>query len=98
MTKHCPENERIKRAYFEYLEDAKRMAPATVNQVAAAIAEFEGYTGCKDFRKFHIQQARGFKAHLNEAANQETGKPLAKATIRSRLMALKAFFQWLADK
>ena len=30
--------------------------------------------------------------------NAETGKPLAKATISSRLAALKAFFQWLAGQ
>ena len=98
MTKHHPENERIKRAYFTYLEEAKRMAPASVDQAAAAIAEFERHTGHKDFRKFHIQQAKAFKAHLNAACNAETGKLLAKATIRSRLMALKAFIQWLASQ
>lgn len=98
MTKHHPENERIKRAYQHHLEDALGMAAATVDQRLAAIAEFEWYTGFKDFRKFHIQKARGFKAHLNEMVNPETGKPLAKATIRSRLMALKAFFQWLAGQ
>lgn len=98
MTKHQPENERIKRGYFSHLEDAKGMASATVDQVASAIAEFERHTGHKDFRKFHIQQAKAFKAQLNTARNEETGKPLAKATIRSRLRALKAFFQWLSDK
>jgi integrase len=98
MTKHHAENERIKRAYFTYLEEAKRMATASVDQVTAAIAEFERHTGHKDFRKFHIQQAKAFKAYLNAALNTEKGKPLAKATIRSRLMALKAFFQWLAGQ
>src|SRR5215470_14910335 len=98
MTKCNAENERIKRAYLTFLEEAKKMAVASVDHAAAAIAEFERHTRHKDFRKFHIEQAKAFKAHLNALANAETGKPLAKATIRSRLMALKAFVQWLSDK
>src|SRR4051812_26834247 len=98
MTKHNAENERIKRAYLTLLEAAKGRAPTSVDQIVAAIAEFERHTHHKDFRKFHIEQARAFKAQLNAAINPETGKPLAKATIRSRLMALKAFFRWLSEK
>ena len=30
--------------------------------------------------------------------NPKTGKPLARATVQSRLMALKAFFHWLASQ
>lgn len=98
MRRHIPKNERIKRHYFAYLEEAKRMSPASVDQVAAAISAFEASTRWKDFAKFHIEQARAFKRALGEQTNTATGKPLAKATIRSRLMALKAFFQWLASQ
>jgi len=98
MRKHHPKNERIKREYFTYLEDAKRMSAATVDQVAAAIAGFEHSTGHRDFAAFHYEQARKFKRVLAEAINPSTGKPLAKATIHSRLMAMKAFFVWLAGQ
>src|SRR5208282_5953985 len=98
MRKHHPKNERIKREYFAYLEDAKRMSAATVDQVAAAIAGFEHSTGHRDFAAFHYEQARKFKRVLAEAINPSTGKPLAKATIYSRLMAVKAFFVWLAGQ
>jgi integrase len=98
MRKHHPENERIKREYFCYLEQAKRMAPSSVDQVAAAIALFEQSTSFKDFRKFHRAQAVAFKDRLQQQINPETGKPLAKATIHSRLMALKAFTVWLAGR
>ncbi len=96
MRKHHPKNERIKRRYFVYLEEAKRMQPTTVDDTAAAIAAFEASTKYRDFARFHIEQARKFKRELSEAQNPATGKPLAKSTIRSRLMACKAFFQWLA--
>ena len=98
MRKHHAANERIKRRYFTYLEEAHRMAESSVDQIAAAIARFEESTGYRDFKKFHIEQARKFKRQLQDHINPETGKPLAKATIHSRLMALKAFFKWLAGQ
>lgn len=98
MRKHHPKNERIKRRYLAYLEEAKRLSEKSADQAAAAIAQFEASTGWKDFAKFHIEQARKFKRDLAEQTSPETGKPLAKATVHSRLMALKAFFQWLAGQ
>ncbi len=93
-----PENERIKRDYLAYLMEAKRQSEKTVDHVAASIAAFEAFNGWKDFKRFHIEQAKAFKRHLASQLNAETGKPLAVATIHSRLMALKAFFQWLAGR
>ena len=98
MTKCNTQNERIKRAYFTYLEEAKGKASSSVDQVAAAIADFERSTKYQDFKKFHIEQAKAFKANLAKQLNKETGKPLAIATIHSRLMNLKAFFHWLAGQ
>jgi integrase len=98
MRRHHPQNERIKREYFNYLEQAKRMSRNSVDQVAAAISQFEQSTNFKDFRKFHIAQAMAFKERLQRHVHSETGKTLAKATIHSRLMALKAFTIWLAGR
>lgn len=98
MRKHHPKNERIKRQYLAYLEEAKRMSVKSTDQVAAAIAAFEASTGYKDFAQFHIEQARKFKRDLGNATNPKTGKPLAKATVRSRLLHVKAFIHWLAGQ
>jgi integrase len=98
MRKHHPKNERIKRKYFAYLEEAKRMNPSSVDQAAAAIEQFESSTNYRDFAGFNIEQARRFKRLLADAINPATGKPLAKATTYSRLMAVKAFFVWLAGQ
>ena len=98
MRKHHPKNERIKRRYFVWLEEAKRMNASSVDQVAAAIAQFEASTGHRDFAASHFEQARKFKRALSEAVNPATGVGLAKATIYSRLMAVKAFFVWLAGQ
>ena len=69
MTKTNPANERIKRAYFEYLTEAGRRSEASVDGVAKAISRFEASTGGRDFSSFHIEQAKAFMD-----ANQHLGK------------------------
>lgn len=96
MTKHNPDNERIKRKYFIFLKEAKRQNESSVDAVAKAISRFETYTKYRDFKAFHFEQAVGFKNHLAKQTNQQTGKPLSKATMNSTLGQLKSFFQWLA--
>ena len=98
MRKHHPENERIKRRYLIFLREAKRLSEASVDQVAASLSDFEAHSGYRDFKRFHIEQARAYKRALGERVSQSTGKPLAKATVHSRLMALKAFVQWLSEQ
>ena len=98
MTKRHAENERIKRRYLQFLKDAKGRDEASIDAVAKALARFEDYTKARDFRKFHIEQARGFKTNLVETLNVRTGKPLSASTINSTLSILKAFFEWLAQQ
>ena len=98
MTKRNSENERIKRRYLLYLKDAKGRDEASVDAAASAIESFEDYVKRRDFRSFHIEQARGFKAQLMTATNARTGKPLSASTVHGTLAAVKAFFVWLADQ
>lgn len=98
MAKHHPKNERIKHRYLAFLEEAKRLSPQSTTMALASIGEFEKTTNHRDFAAFHVEQARKFKRALNEAISLKSGKRLSKATIRSRLVAVKAFFLWLADQ
>lgn len=98
MHKHNAINERIKREYFTYLKEARRQNEASVDAVAAALARFEGYTRCRDFKTFHHQQAVAFKQWLSNQRNERTGKSLSKATLHGTLSHLKRFFQWLAGR
>lgn len=98
MKKTNPKNERVKRDYFLYLEEAKRMQSSSVDKAAAAIAEFERFTKFRDFSLFHIERAKAFKQHLNDKINATSKLPLSKATIHSRLMTLRTFFIWLAGQ
>ena len=96
MTKHNAKNERVKREYVLYLEEAKRRDPATVDRVLKSIARFEESTGRKDFKAFHRQQAVAFKKRMAGGLNARTGERLSKATVHSILRDLHAFFFWLA--
>jgi site-specific recombinase XerC len=93
-----PANERIKHRYLAFLGEAKRFSSSSVDQVAAAVADFEASTGFKDFKQFRIEHAQSYKRKLGGAVGSGSGRALAKATISSRLAALKAFFQWLAQQ
>jgi integrase/recombinase XerD len=98
MTNYNAHNERLKRAYLVYLQEAKRHDVSTLDGIAKAIHRFESYTNFKDFKSFRIEQAVTFKHNLAEQTNQRTGKPLSKATMHQTLTALKNFFRWLAGQ
>lgn len=98
MRKHHPDNERIKRRFADYLKHAKQLSEDSIDQALAAIADFETISGYRDFKKHRIELAQKYKRDLEDRHNPKTGKPLAKSTVTSRLMALKAFFEWLAGQ
>lgn len=82
MRTHNPQNERIKRAYFTYLVEAKGFSEATLDGVAKALNRFETYTKFRDFKAFHIEQAKGFKASLAEQMSLRTQDRLSKDAVR----------------
>jgi site-specific recombinase XerD len=95
MHKYCSENERVKREYVLYLEAASGRQSATVDGALRAIERFETSTRRKSFKKFHVEQARSFRADLAEGIGP-TGKPLSAATIVGTLRHLRNFFLWLS--
>jgi integrase len=98
MSKHNPENERMKRAYFTHLRAARGLSESSIDAVAKAIHRFESSTGFRSFKKFHIEQAIAFRRRLDEAVAARTEKPLSKATILQTLNAMRAFILWLAEQ
>ena len=96
MSKNNAQNERIKRQYFAYLKEARRYSEPTVDVAAKALQRFEVYTGHRDFKAFHTQQAIAFKKHLAEQKGAQSGETLSKSTLYATLTQLKRFFQWLA--
>src|ERR1700730_12494203 len=98
MAKSKTPNERIKRAYIDFLRQAMGRSEASLEAVAAALHRFESYTRFRDFHDFHIEQAKAFKSRLAKESNTRTDEKLSAATITSTLGTLKAFFRWLAGQ
>jgi hypothetical protein len=59
MRTHNAQNERIKRAYFAYLAEAKGFSEPTLDVVAKAINRFETYTKFRDFKSFPPRAGQG---------------------------------------
>lgn len=97
MRKVVEENERLKRKYVFYLEEADGLDAKSTDKVLAAILKFEQSTGFKSFKRFHIEQAARFKVALSQAKNQR-GKPLSHSTIDATLAVVRKFFHWLAGQ
>jgi site-specific recombinase XerD len=98
MTKRNGPNERIKREYLQILREAKGRDEASLDAVAKAIDRFEEHSKNRAFKRFHVEQARAFKAHLIVTRNARTGEPLSASTVHSTLAALRAFFIWLSQR
>jgi integrase len=98
MTKSNPENERIKRAYFQHLKAARGRSDDTIAMAAAAIHRFEQSTAFRSFKRFHVEQAIAFCRTLESQRTVREDKPLSKATISQTLNAVRAFVLWLAEQ
>ena len=98
MIEYNASNERIKRQYFTFLKEAKRLGVDSVDNAARALARFEAYNKYRDFSAFHFKQAIAYKDHLAGQNNQATCKRLSKATINEARAQLKCFFQCLSPR
>jgi integrase len=96
MLECSPENERIKRKYFEYLKEAHQKSASTVDNIRKSITRYEVATQYKSFKTFSKDKAIVFKRRFSEQHNKRTGDNLSKSTLLSTLRNLKEFFKWLA--
>ncbi len=90
-------NERLKRRFVDYRKYARQLSDKTLDRELAALERFDVWNGRKDFAKFHIEWAMGFRVHL-EQAKSATGKPLGKSTARGILATLREFTLWLSQQ
>ena len=96
MTKYNPKNVRITRDYLRFLKESKGQNESSLDAAAMALNRFEIYTKYRNFKKFHYEQAIGFKHHLAEQKGKQSGKPLSRSTLNTTLRYLKDFFEWLS--
>ena len=90
-------NERIKRRFLEYRKYARRLSEKSLDREISALERFDVWNERKDFAQFHIEQAMGFRTHL-EAVKSATGKPLGKSTMRAILATMREFILWLSQQ
>lgn len=91
------QNERTKHRYFKVLKEARGYSETTIDQAASAILEFERSTGFLSFSDFTESQAVRFKEQVRSAKTQRTKKPISAASVRSKLIAVKKFFNWYLE-
>lgn len=91
------QNERIKRGFLHYRKYARQLSEKSLDREVAALERFDVWNGRKDFARFHIEWAMGFRDHL-EQAKGSTGKPLSKSTTRAILAVLREFVLWLSQQ
>ncbi len=96
MSKCNPNNERIKRAYFEYQKEANKKSMPTIDNIRKSITRYEVYTNYQGFETFNKHKAIAFKKALTQATIGSGEDYLSKATILSAVRNLKDFFKWLS--
>ncbi|WP_420395810.1 tyrosine-type recombinase/integrase [Nioella sp.] len=90
-------NERTKREFLTYRKHSKQVSDKTLDREIAHLERFDLWNKRKDFAKFHIDWAVGFREHLDHAKST-TGKPLAKSTTRSIMATMREFTLWLSQQ
>lgn len=90
-------NERIKRDFLNYRKYARQLSDKSLDRDLAALERFDVWNGRKDFARFHVEWAMGFRSHL-ERAKSATGKPLGKSTTRAIMAVMREFVIWLSQQ
>lgn len=90
-------NERLTRRFLDYRKYARQLSGKTLDRKMAALERFDVWNGRKDFEKFHIELAMGFRSYL-EQAKGTTGKPLSKSTPRAIMATMLEFTIWLSQQ
>lgn len=89
-------NERVKRAYVNWLREAKGFAESTITVIERAISLWEEFSNHEDFAKFNQSKAMRFKEWL--AARAKSKRATRSVTEYHMLRHLKTFFHWLATQ
>jgi len=89
-------NERVKRAYVNWLREAKGFAESTITVIERATSLWEEFSGHEGFAKFSQSKAIKFKEWLAERTKRKGAN--GNVTNYHILRHLKTFFHWLATQ
>jgi integrase/recombinase XerD len=97
MSKLHYQNEKMKRMYFERLQEAKGYSKATILAIEKAIWKYEEFTKKEDYRSFNSEKAKAFKRWLATKKNERSKKPVSLSYQYHTLRHLKMFLEWLRN-
>lgn len=91
-------NEVIKRRYLRHLQEARGLAPSTIDNCLRALAEYERFTHFRDFGRFRVQDATAFKKSLLSGGGKRAAELSNRSTVHGKLQPVQRFFRWLAEQ
>lgn len=97
MSKYKTKNEKIKRRYFKWLQDAEGYANASIESIEKALWDYEAFSSDDDYANFNEKTAIAFKKWLAEKKLKD-GTTISYSTQYDRLRYLKKFFTWLSGQ
>lgn len=97
MSKYKAKNEKIKRKYFKWLQEAEGYSLASIESIEKTIWDYEMFNNEDDFAHFNADSAKGFKKWLSEK-KLKNGETIGLGTQYDRLRYLKKFFTWLSGQ
>lgn len=90
------ENAKIKRGFRTWLIEAKGVAEATADQIFRSIALYEDCRKDESYALFNRDRALEYKETLRK--KRHNGKTISQNSIRTYLIHLKSFFEWLGTQ
>jgi integrase len=84
--------------YLQDVRHSRGRSEATMDQIAASLADFLEVVGGKDFHLFKPAWAIKYKEVLDSRISKRTGTILSQASIIARLQHLESFFAWLSEQ
>ena len=98
MSKIKDKNERIKRKYLNWLQEAEGFSEKSITAVEKALWKYEGFSKDSDYTNFNNKQAELFKKYLITHKNKRSKKILSIRSQYHLLRHVRNFFAWLSGQ
>lgn len=97
MSKYKAKNEKVKRNYFKFLQEAEGYSVKTIESIEKSLWDFEMFTKDDDYANFNAKTAQEFKKWLSVKKTKK-GEVINLSTQHQRLRLIKKFFVWLSGQ
>lgn len=98
MSKTKDKNERIKRKYLNWLQEAEGFSPKSITAVEKALWKYEEFTREADYSTFNHKIAEQFKKFLVTNKNKLSNRTLSLRSQYHILRHVRNFLTWLSGQ